>query len=52
MKQIEVIAAVLVVGALNLGLVAVARFGFVAALCGMPFGEVSAASHVLLPPGE
>ena len=45
MKQIDVIAAVLViVGALNWGLVAVARFDLVAALFGMQFGEVSAAS--------
>jgi uncharacterized membrane protein YuzA (DUF378 family) len=42
MKQIDVIAAVLVViGALNWGLVAVARFDLVAALFGMQFGEVS-----------
>ena len=45
MKQIDVIAAVLVVvGALNWGLIAVARFDLVAALFAMPFGEVSAAS--------
>ncbi len=42
MKQIDVIAAVLVVvGALNWGLVAVAHFDLVAALLGMGFGEVS-----------
>jgi uncharacterized protein len=42
MKQIDVIAAVLVaVGALNWGMVAVARFDLVAALFGMRFGEVS-----------
>ena len=42
MKQIDVIAAVLVVvGALNWGLIAVARFDLVAALFGMSFGEVS-----------
>ena len=42
MKQIDVIAAVLVVvGALNWGLVAVAHFDLVAALFGMSFGEVS-----------
>jgi uncharacterized membrane protein YuzA (DUF378 family) len=42
MKPIDVIAAVLVVvGALNWGLVAVARFDLVAALFGMSFGEVS-----------
>jgi uncharacterized protein len=45
MKQIDVITGVLViVGALNWGLVAVARFDLVAALFGMQFGEVSAAS--------
>ena len=48
MKQIDVIAAVLVViGALNWGLIAVARFDLVAALFGMPFGEVSAISAVV-----
>ena len=45
MKQIDVIAAVLVVvGALNWGLIAVARFDLVATLFGMQFGEVSPAS--------
>ena len=45
MKQIDVIAAVLVVvGALNWGLIAAARFDLVAALFGMQFGELSAAS--------
>ena len=44
-SRIDVIAAVLVVvGALNWGLVAVARFDLVAALFGMDFGEVSVAS--------
>jgi uncharacterized protein len=48
MKQIDVIAAVLVVvGALNWGLVAVARFDLVAALFGMGFGEVSALTTVV-----
>ena len=42
MKLIDVVAAVLVVvGALNWGLVAVARFDLVAALFGLSFGEVS-----------
>lgn len=42
MKQLDVMAAVLVViGALNWGLVAVARFDLVATLFGMRFGEVS-----------
>ena len=48
MKQFDIIAAVLVVvGALNWGLVAVARFDLVAALFGMRFGEVSALSAVV-----
>lgn len=48
MKQIDVAAAVLVVvGALNWGLVAVARFDLVAALFGMRFGEVSGLSAVV-----
>ena len=42
MKQLDIIAAVLVViGALNWGLVSVARFDLVAALFGLSFGEVS-----------
>jgi uncharacterized membrane protein YuzA (DUF378 family) len=42
MKHLDVVAAVLViVGALNWGLVAVARFDLVAALFGRSFGEVS-----------
>jgi uncharacterized protein len=45
MKQFDIIAAVLVVvGAINWGLIAVARFDLVAALFGMRFGEVSALS--------
>jgi uncharacterized membrane protein YuzA (DUF378 family) len=48
MKVIDVIAAVLViVGALNWGLVAVARFDLVAALFGLSFGEVSALTAVV-----
>ena len=48
MKQFDVIAAVLVVvGALNWGLVAVAGFDLVAALFGMGFGEVSPLSAVV-----
>ena len=42
MKVIDIVAAVLVVvGALNWGLVAVAQFDLVAALFGLSFGEVS-----------
>jgi uncharacterized protein len=48
MKQIDVAAAVLVVvGALNWALVAVARLDLVAALFGMRFGEVSPLSAVV-----
>lgn len=48
MKQIDVVAAVLVVvGALNWGLIAVARFDLVAAVFGMQFGEVSSLSAVV-----
>ena len=48
MKAIDVVAAVLViVGALNWGLVAVARFDLVAALFGMHFGETSALTSVV-----
>lgn len=48
MKRLDVLAAVLVVvGALNWGLVAVARFDLVATLFGLKFGEVSAASTVV-----
>ena len=47
MKLIDVVAAALVVvGALNWGLVAVARFDLVAALFGLSFGEVSALTAV------
>jgi hypothetical protein len=47
-KQIDVLAAVLVVvGALNWGLVAIARFDLVAALFGMNFGEVSPLTGVV-----
>lgn len=48
MRQLDIVAAVLViVGALNWGLVAVARFDLVATLFGMAFGEVSALSAVV-----
>jgi uncharacterized membrane protein YuzA (DUF378 family) len=48
MKVIDVVAAVLVVvGALNWGLVAVAQFDLVAALFGLSFGEVSALTAVV-----
>ena len=48
MKKLDVIAAVLVVvGALNWGLVAIAKFDLVAALFGMHFGETSALTSVV-----
>ena len=48
MKQLDVLATVLVVvGALNWGLVGIARFDLVAALFGMSFGEVSPLSAVV-----
>ena len=48
MRVIDVVAAVLVVvGALNWGLVAVARFDLVAVLFGLPFGQVSALTAVV-----
>jgi uncharacterized membrane protein YuzA (DUF378 family) len=48
MKSVDVVAAVLVVvGALNWGLVAAARFDLVAALFGMHFGEVSPLTTVV-----
>ena len=48
MKLIDVVAAVLVVvGALNCGFVAVARFDLVAALFGLSFGEVSGLTAVV-----
>lgn len=48
MKQLDVLATVLVVvGALNWGLVALARFDLVAALFGMSFGETSPITSVI-----
>jgi uncharacterized membrane protein YuzA (DUF378 family) len=48
MKVIDVVAAVLVVvGALNWGLVAVGGFDLVAALAGLSFGEVSGLTAVV-----
>jgi hypothetical protein len=45
MKKLDVLAAILVVvGAINWGLVAVAHFDLVAAIFGMHFGEVSPVS--------
>ena len=48
MKKLDVLAAVLVVvGALNWGLVAVAKFDLVATLFGMRFGQTSVLSSVI-----
>jgi uncharacterized membrane protein YuzA (DUF378 family) len=48
MKKIDILAAILVViGALNWGLVAIARFDLVAAIFGMKFGEVSSLSSLV-----
>jgi uncharacterized protein len=48
MKLLNVVAAgLVVVGALNWGLVAVARFDLVAALFGMEFGEMSAVTAIV-----
>jgi uncharacterized surface protein with fasciclin (FAS1) repeats len=48
MKKLDVIAATLVVvGALNWGLVAIAKFDLVAALFGMRFGETSALTGIV-----
>ncbi len=48
MKRIDILAAVLViVGAVNWGLIAVAKFDLVATLFGMKFGETSALSAVV-----
>lgn len=48
MKQVDFLTTLLVVvGALNWGLVAIARFDLVAALFGMRFGEVSPVTAVV-----
>jgi uncharacterized membrane protein YuzA (DUF378 family) len=48
MKILKVIAAVLVIiGALNWGLVAIAHFDLVAALLGMSFGQTSVLSSLV-----
>ena len=48
MKKLDLLAAVLVlVGALNWGLVAIAEFDLVATVFGMDFGETSAASRIV-----
>ena len=48
MKKLDLVAAVLVlVGALNWGLVAIAEFDLVAAVFGLDFGETNAATRVV-----
>ncbi len=48
MKKVDVIAAVLVVvGALNWGLVGIAKFDLVAALFGLRFGETNAVTSAV-----
>jgi uncharacterized membrane protein YuzA (DUF378 family) len=48
MRQLDVLATtLLIVGALNWGLVGLARFDLVAALFGMHFGETSALTSVI-----
>ncbi len=48
MKTLKIVAAVLViVGALNWGLVALAHFDLVAALLGMSFGQTSVLSSLI-----
>ena len=48
MKNLDVLAAILViVGALNWGLVSVARFDLVATIFGMDFGETSALTTII-----
>jgi uncharacterized membrane protein YuzA (DUF378 family) len=48
MKKLDILAGVLVVvGGLNWGLVAVAKFDLAATLVGLDFGETNAASRVV-----
>ena len=48
MKKVDILAAVLViVGALNWGLVAIAEFDLVATLFGLEFGETNALTRVV-----
>jgi hypothetical protein len=48
MKKLDLIAAVLlIVGGLNWGLVAVAKFDLVAALAGLEFGEANAVTRIV-----
>ncbi len=48
MRKLDILAAaLLVVGGLNWGLVAVARFDLVAAVFGLDFGETNVASRIV-----
>ena len=48
MKKLDLLAVVLlVVGGLNWGLVAIARFDLVAALSGLDFGETNALTRIV-----
>jgi uncharacterized membrane protein YuzA (DUF378 family) len=48
MKKLDwLAAALLIVGGLNWGLVAIAKFDLVAALFGLDFGETNAATRVI-----
>jgi uncharacterized membrane protein YuzA (DUF378 family) len=48
MKKLDIVtAALLIVGGLNWGLVAVARFDLVAAVFGLDFGETNIASRII-----
>ena len=48
MKKLDILAAVLVVvGGLNWGLVALAKFDLVATLVGLDFGETNAVSRIV-----
>jgi len=48
MKKLDVLAAVLViVGGLNWGLVAIAKFDLVATIFGLDFGQTNAASRIV-----
>jgi uncharacterized protein len=48
MKKMDVVAGVLAtVGALNWGLVAIARFDLVAAIFGLDFGQTNAATRIV-----
>ena len=48
MKKVDIVAgALVIVGALNWGLVAIAEFDLVAALFGLDFGETNALTRVV-----